>query len=113
VSSGPQCAATTTFPSLVVFDLDNTLWTPELYQLRQIERLKRFPVAGKDVKLFPVADDIIQQIRIGKYPGTKFAVASRTKSVEWAQNLLDQFNLREIFDLLRYFPVIRSSILPI
>lgn len=104
VSSGPQCAATTTFPSLVVFDLDNTLWTPELYQLRQIERLKRFPVAGKDVKLFPVADDIIQQIRIGKYPGTKFAVASRTKSVEWAQNLLEQFNLREIFDYVEIFP---------
>lgn len=91
-------------PPLIVFDLDNTLWTPELYQLRQIERLKRFPVAGKDVKLFQVADDIIQQIRTGKYPGTKFAVASRTKSVEWAQNLLDQFDLREIFDYVEIFP---------
>lgn len=30
-------------------------------------------------------------------------MASRTKS-EWAQNLLDQFDLREIFDYVEIFP---------
>eukprot|EP00961_Rhodomonas_salina_P098145 1320921-Rhodomonas_salina.2 len=61
-------------PSLVVFDLDATLWTPELYQLRKLPGYKDAsdavlfhhrghdydtghtegpgPVANKDVKLF-------------------------------------------------------------
>jgi magnesium-dependent phosphatase 1 len=111
-SSGSRsaAAATTSFtdlnalPSLVVFDLDNTLWTPELYQLRNIERSNRCPVAHKDVQLFPAAKDVIQQIKSGNYPGIKFAVASRTKSVDWAHDLLDQFKLREVFDYVEIFP---------
>lgn len=94
-------------PSLIVFDLDNTLWTPELYQLRKLERNKQFPVAHQDVKLFPAAWDVIQQIR--NYPddtfaNTKFAVASRTKSGEWARDLLNQFGIREFFDYIEIFP---------
>ena len=96
--------SSTSAPSLVVFDLDNTLWTPELYQLRNIERSNRCPVAHKDVQLFPAAKDVIQQIRNGNYPGTKFAVASRTKSVDWAHDLLDQFKLREVFDYVEIYP---------
>lgn len=111
-SSGSRSAATATtsftdlnaLPSLVVFDLDNTLWTPELYQLRNIERSNRCPVAHKDVQLFPAAKDVIQQIKSGNYPGIKFAVASRTKSVDWAHDLLDQFKLREVFDYVEIFP---------
>jgi magnesium-dependent phosphatase 1 len=108
----PPAAATATtpltavgaVPSLVVFDLDNTLWTPELYQLRNVERTNRLPVAHVDVRLFPAAKDIIQQIRDGNFPNTKFAIASRTKSVDWAHHLLDQFELREIFDYVEIFP---------
>ena len=69
-------------PSLIVFDLDNTLWTPELYQLRSIARQNKIPVAHKDVKLFDGAYNVIQQIKSdpdGKFANTKFAVASRTK----------------------------------
>ncbi|KAL3809267.1 hypothetical protein ACHAXA_009965 [Cyclostephanos tholiformis] len=91
-------------PSLVVFDLDNTLWTPELYQLRNIQRSNRYPVAHQDVHLFPAANYIIQQIKNGNFPNTKFAIASRTKSVDWAHRLLDQFELREIFDYVEIFP---------
>jgi hypothetical protein len=42
-----------TFPKLIVFGLDNTLWSPELYQLRNHQRSTNttVPVAGKDVKL--------------------------------------------------------------
>mmetsp|Transcript_48384 Transcript_48384/g.102894 ORF Transcript_48384/g.102894 Transcript_48384/m.102894 type:complete len:499 (+) Transcript_48384:47-1543(+) len=93
-------------PSLIVFDLDNTLWTPELYQLRKIARSNRYPVAHQDVKLFPAAKEIIQQIkneREGRFAETKFAVASRTKSVDWAHDLLEQFELKELFDYVEIF----------
>ncbi|KAL7516769.1 hypothetical protein ACHAWX_001748 [Stephanocyclus meneghinianus] len=94
-------------PSLIVFDLDNTLWTPELYQLRSIARDNRHPVAHRDVKLFPGAHKIIQQIKEDpekRFVSTKFAVASRTKSVDWAHSLLDQFELRDVFDFVEIFP---------
>ena len=94
-------------PSLVVFDLDNTIWTPELYQLRKIARSNQYPVAHKDVKLFPAMKEIIQQIkndREGRFANTKFAVASRTQSVEWAHDLLEQFELKELFDYIEIFP---------
>lgn len=37
-------------------------------------------------------------------PNTKFAIASRTKSVEWAHSLLDQFDIRHLFDHVEIFP---------
>ena len=93
------------FPSMIVFDLDNTIWTPELYQLRTHERSGITPVAGKHVRLFEGSQAIIDAIRRGDYPtGTKFAVASRTKSVEWAHDLLEQFRLRELLDYVEIFP---------
>ena len=94
-------------PSLVVFDLDNTLWTPELYQLRTIDRNNWYPVAHKDVKLFPAAWEVIQEIKNDpkkRFVNTKFAVASRTKSVDWAHNLLEQFELKELFHYIEIFP---------
>lgn len=94
-------------PSLVVFDLDNTLWTPELYQLRKLARSNKHPVAHKDVKLFPAAKELIEEIRSdrdGIFAKTKFAVASRTKSVEWAHDLLEQFELKDLFDYVEIFP---------
>ena len=92
-------------PSLIVFDLDNTLWTPELYQLRKLARNNQLPVAHKDVKLFPAAKEMIQEMKKdAKYANTKFAVASRTKSVDWAHDLLTQFELREWLDYIEIFP---------
>jgi len=86
-------------PKLIVFDLDNTLWTPELYQLRKLQRNNQFPVANKDVKLYPEIEKILQEKN-----STKFAIASRTKSVEWAHDLLDQFGIKEIFDFIEIYP---------
>lgn len=92
-------------PSLIVFDLDNTLWTPELYQLRKLARNNQFPVANQDVKLFPAAKQMIMEMKKDeKYANTKFAVASRTKSVDWAHDLLNQFELREWLDYIEIFP---------
>lgn len=94
-------------PSLIVFDLDNTLWTPELYQLRSIARSNNIPVAHKDVKLFGGAHAILKHIKAdpdNRFANTKFAVASRTKSVDWAHDLLTQFELRDVFDYIEIFP---------
>jgi len=102
VSSELQAVA----PKLIVFDLDNTLWSPELYQLRKLQRNKQFPVANKDVKLYPAAAKILEELREAKnatLAGTKFAIASRTKSGEWAHDLLDQFGIKDLFDYVEIF----------
>lgn len=91
-------------PRLVVFDLDNTLWTPELYTLRNIQRSNKIPVAGKDVKLFLGARAALDMKKEGKFANVQFAVASRTKSVDWAHDLLSQFGIRELFDHVEIFP---------
>ena len=99
----------TNFPKLVVFDLDNTCWTPELYQIkRKIENRRGSvkPIAGKDVKLFDGFQTLFNLIRDGNvFPSsTKFAVASRTQSVEWAYDLLHQFNLYDIIEYVEIYP---------
>ena len=129
-------------PKLIVFDLDNTCWAPELYQFRkrlqqqQQRQLqsKRYkfgqrlsisnetteidgnnsatsstfvPKAYKDVKLTRGFQDllkynILQQVK-DEY-NIKLAIASRSKSVDWAHSLLDQFEIRELFDYVEIYP---------
>jgi len=93
-------------PSLIVFDLDNTLWTPELYTLRSLQRSGGTPVAGRDVKLFPGAREVLTSIREGGGPlaDVRFAVASRTSSGEWARDLLRQFDIEGLFEQIEIFP---------
>jgi len=94
-------------PKMIVFDLDNTLWTPELYQLRKLKRQNVFPKAGLDVLLFPGAISVLESIRVnegGRWSGVKFAVASRTQSVEWAHHLLMEFGIRDLFDYVEIYP---------
>ena len=43
-------------PKIIVFDLDNTLWTPELYQIRQ----RHLPQVDMDIRLFPDAVRILE-----------------------------------------------------
>ena len=109
-ASGPNPGPGTALgsvPKLIVFDLDNTLWTPELYQLRKLERQNVLPKAGLDVSLFPGAHSVLESIRAndgGRWSGVKLAVASRTKSVEWAHHLLKEFGIRDLFDYVEIFP---------
>ena len=91
-------------PKLIIFDLDNTVWTPELYQLRQHQRTNRTPVAHRDVQLLPGAQAALGRKRTGDLRNVAFAVASRTKSVEWAHDLLNQFGIRDMFDHIEIFP---------
>eukprot|EP00978_Attheya_sp_CCMP212_P007231 scaffold16787_cov52-Attheya_sp.AAC.3 len=111
ISTSFLCQTTT--PSMIVFDLDNTLWTPELYQLRTLQRQRQrqegfTPVAGTDVKLFEGVQDILEEIRASNSSWSKnvtFAIASRTKSVDWAHDLLRQFDLMDVFlEHVQIFP---------
>jgi len=81
-------------PKLIVLDLDNTVWTPELYQLR-LPR-SNSPKANRDVSLFPAAVDILAEIAEGEKweaNGTRVAIASRTHKTGWAMSLLQQFEV--------------------
>lgn len=94
-----------TLPKLIVFDLDNTLWKPELYQLRKLQRSNTTPKAGKDVHLMSGSQKVLKEhIPALQQQGVQFAVASRTKSVEWAHALLGQFDLLDIFNYVEIVP---------
>jgi len=101
-------------PKVIVFDLDNTLWTPELYQLRRLERSNQKPVAGRDVKLFDGAKEVLETVipNLGERDGDNkpiLAIASRTNKVAWAEDLLDQFQLRDRFDAIEIFPGVKTN----
>ena len=62
----PVLASDAQLPRLVVFDLDHTLWTPELYTLRHLpgydDASPPFPVAGEDVWLLDGAEAVLHVI---------------------------------------------------
>jgi magnesium-dependent phosphatase 1 len=94
-------------PELIVMDLDNTLWTPELYQLNP----KKTPKAKKDIHLFPDVPAIFQTTLAADYPNSadpdrpvlKWAVASRAQNEKWAMQLLQEFRIsnkgRTLYDV--------------
>lgn len=105
MSSRRKETAIGTLPKLIVFDLDNTLWTPELYQLRKLQRSNTTPKAGQDVHLMRGSRRILEEhIPALQQQGVQFGVASRTKSVEWAHALLEQFGLRDLFTYVQIVP---------
>ena len=77
----------TKLPGLVVFDLDDCLWTPEMYTLTEVPDAS-CAVRGDDgsvvgcrsgssvITLFPGALAALQRIDSGKYPGLRIAAAS-------------------------------------
>jgi len=100
----------TTLPKLLVFDLDNTLWTPELYQIRTNKNVT--PQIGKEIRLFPGAQSIVADFvsNPSVWQNTQFAIASRTDRIEWAEELLHKFeavpdvSLSHIFRVRQIFP---------
>ncbi|CAB9518152.1 Inherit from virNOG: Magnesium-dependent phosphatase [Seminavis robusta] len=86
-------------PELIVLDLDNCLWTPELYQLNP----KKIPQARRDIQLFPEVPLIFQSILELQQqntddpqpPSTQWAIASRAQNEEWALQLLKDFSISE------------------
>ena len=85
-------------PRLVVFDLDNTLWTPELYTLRHFsgyaDASPPNPVAGQDVWLLDGAAAALHELASHeRWRDTKVAAASRTNKPRWASALLQEFGV--------------------
>lgn len=65
-----------------------TLWYPELYQIRQ----KALPKVNQQIHLYPDALRILQALHQMEDPPI-LALASRTNKVEWAHQLLDNFEI--------------------
>jgi magnesium-dependent phosphatase 1 len=96
-------------PKVIIFDLDNTLWTPELYQIRQR------PVVNRDIRLFPASMEILQFIQDIE-PGhplheVELAIASRTSKGTWAEQLLHEFTIdtTPLRSLFRYIEIRTGS----
>eukprot|EP00978_Attheya_sp_CCMP212_P005230 scaffold11612_cov39-Attheya_sp.AAC.2 len=90
-------------PRLLVFDLDNTLWTPELYQIRQ----KGLPKAGKEIWLFEGAQAIVNDLakhQQTRWSNVELAIASRTNKGDWAEALLTKFSSACGTTLAELFP---------
>ena len=80
-------------PALVVFDLDNTLWTPELYTLRRL-RADEQPTPWEDCWLLDGAVAALHELMSSsQWAKSAVAVASRTNKGTWAHALLDTFSL--------------------
>lgn len=81
-------------PKLVVFDLDATVWLPELYTLRPPNGLQEpwRPKLGMDVKLIDGVADILRWLAASE-DRPKLAIASRTQKRAWARSLLRQIEV--------------------
>lgn len=87
-------------PRLIVFDLDNTLWTPELYTLRHLAGYAAAappgPEPNKDVWLVDGALDVLSELATSarwKASGVLVAAASRTNKGPWARSLLSRMEV--------------------
>ncbi len=83
------CDTDMEFPELIVFDCDMCLWSPEMYELRQVPDTPIFgdlngrgkgvvgvKSGGEVVKLFPGALQALQEFADGNFPNSKIAAAS-------------------------------------
>ena len=77
-------------PKLVVFDLDDTVWFPELYMMNgapwSVDELGRVTdVSGEELRIYPAAREAIAMLSTHEAcKETKVAVASRTNRAQWA-----------------------------
>ena len=78
-------------PSLVVFDLDECMWSPETFELKgPFEKAADGRVLepeGVELKLYPGALRALQQVH-SDMPATRVAVASAGRFADWARGAL-------------------------
>jgi len=95
-------------PSLVVFDLDFTLWdcgglwvdcTRPPYIRDAEERI--LDSSRRVMRLYPDVPEILDKVEA---MGCPMALASRTEQPEWARELLDLMEYRHRFDHEEIFP---------
>ena len=92
-----------TLPGLVVYDLDDTVWFPELYMIAGAPFTKLRGNAVEDVmgdvlRVYSAARRSIAQVYAHdafRRRGTKIAVASRTHRGKWARELMEMFEVIE------------------
>ena len=104
-------------PELVVFDLDDTLWTPSLSRVSRTRR--DVPQADKDVILYPEAKHVLTELATcarWRAAGTRVAVASRTRRARWAKALLGEFTVpvgaapdRRLADLVAFAEIYNAE----
>ncbi|KAF0717282.1 Aste57867_2390 [Aphanomyces stellatus] len=92
--SGGDGRPWTRIPKLIVFDLDFTLWYPEMYELagapfrRDADGVVH-ACDGEEVHLFDDVHPILHEIALSPaFADTQVAVASRTEYPEWARECL-------------------------
>ena len=91
-------------PKLIAFDLDGTIWTPDLYRLwgggapfvadgDGSERL--FDKTGAPLSLLGISSCVLQELKTeDRWSDTKVAWVSCTDEPEWAAECLNLFKVR-------------------
>lgn len=84
---------------LVVFDLDDTVWYPEMYMLYgppfRIDKDGTVrDSSGTEIYLIKGARKVLEELR-STYPDIKIGFASRTNYPEWANKCLKLFKIHD------------------
>lgn len=90
-------------PTLIIFDLDGCLWSPEMYELlwqgrgagspfRAIGDNKMQSNSGTAVELLGDVANVLEELH-SDYPSVKVGISSRTDEPSWAMELLQKFQL--------------------
>jgi magnesium-dependent phosphatase 1 len=89
-------------PKLIVYDLDDTIWFPELYMIagapfvKDPATKKTTDASGVEVRVYPAARASISLVDTHEaFSGTKIAVASRTHRGQWARTLMSMFDIAD------------------
>ncbi|CAG9580814.1 conserved hypothetical protein [Leishmania major strain Friedlin] len=104
VTSEADGDAATLLPRVIVFDLDGTLWTPEMYQLwggSPFKPHKQNPSimidkSGTEVRLIGESRDVLQTLATNpKWANTYLAISSTCDVPSWARELLGTFEFTD------------------
>lgn len=104
---------------LFVFDLDDTLWYPEMYMIDgepfRKESGRVFDCRGTEINLFPDVPRILLNLR-ERFPEAKVAFASRTyyperalRCIELLDIVPDALGLKEVVDLWEIYPADKTK----
>lgn len=112
LADGAAVAEHSPLPTLIVFDLDDCLWTPEMYTLSQKPSVPvegdlggghgrgvvgvRCGARGETVRLYPGALQVLQELwagRDGKWKGSKIAAASSSEEPSYSAACLEHLEV--------------------
>ncbi len=103
-----------TRPQMIVFDLDDCLWSPEMYTLpmcptepvREGELVigVRCGSRGPTVKLFPEARVVLERIANGEFPDVMFGLASSSEEPSYSKSCLKNLEIKPGVTMESLFP---------